>query len=66
MELLIDVGSEAELLDALDVAGPRAESDPIQHVRDRSRIRFGRHGRFLRLDETGGNREHRRQDARHG
>ena len=43
MELRVDVTRQALLLDALDVAGPRTEADPIEHVRNRAHIRLRGH-----------------------
>ena len=45
--MLLDVGREADLLHARRVTGPRAKTEPIQHVRHGARIGFGRDGRSL-------------------
>ena len=59
------------LLHALDVAGPRAEADAIQHVRDRPRIRLrghravalGRERRRKKAEKDGGRSRRRKQSG---
>jgi hypothetical protein len=43
MQLLFDVGGQADLLHAIDVTRTRAETDPVQHVRDGSVVGLGGH-----------------------
>ena len=66
----VDIRREPHLLHALDVAGPRAEPDSVQHVRDRLRVGLGRHRAFAlcrkrpnRHRKETGRRNERRQPA---
>ena len=62
MQLLVDVSGEAHLLHALDVTGPRAEADPVQHVRHGPRVGVPRNADATSARPGGrGNAEHQRE-----
>ncbi len=66
MELLVDIALQAHRLHALDVAGPGAEADTVQHVGDR-RLVVGKRRRVrVPLSGAGGTAERQqRVRARH-